>query len=131
MKSEDLSSCCGEWQKHGPETHKFLWGAWTSLVVWWDKNFRLPVQRMRFLIPGLGRFQIPRSKSAHVPQLLKPECQVTTRSVCPEPVLCNEKPLQEKPVRHNEEQPCSATTENLCTARDLYRAQVGSVMLWT
>ena len=60
-----------------------------------DKN--LPVNAGHIgLIPGLGRFHMPRSNEAHGPQLLKP--------MHLQAVLHNERShLSEKAVHHNED----------------------------
>ena len=71
------------------------------------------------LIPGLGRFHMPRSNQAHVPQLLSPRSRAREpqllKPVCLEPVLQNKRShSHEKPPHCKKSNPHSTQLEKAC-----------------
>ena len=61
------------------------------------------------LIPGLGRFHMPWSKSAHTAQLLSLSSKARKlqllRPMCPGPVLCNKRNHDNEKSAHGKEDP--------------------------
>ena len=79
------------------------------------------------LIPGLGRFHMPRTTKAPVPQLLGRVLQLL-ENLCPESMLRNKRSYcSEKPVHHKEEWPqLTATRESLCNNKDSAQPKINT-----